>query len=122
MGTKKCVAYLKCKEAGVRVMRLCVAGCACQVRNILLLHGAVTLFLHVAQVLTGFEKRTNRVAFTDNNATLLSAGEDGCVRRWDVEVCCFVGNTVGLPWLGFGIVMQGGVFLRCRGLCIESSL
>ncbi|KAK9844159.1 hypothetical protein WJX81_006442 [Elliptochloris bilobata] len=37
------------------------------------------------QVLAGFDKRTNRVAFTDVNATLISAGEDGFVRRWDVE-------------------------------------
>ena len=38
------------------------------------------------QVLAGFEKRTNRVMFTDVNATLISAGEDGYMRRWDVEV------------------------------------
>ncbi len=78
------------------------------------LSGAVTLYLHVSQVLTGFEKRTNRVAFTDNNATLLSAGEDGCVRRWDVEVCCFAGNCVGLPQIGFGTVMRGDVFAMPR--------
>jgi hypothetical protein len=157
-------------------MRPCAAGCACQARNILLLHGAagvsawrcgwlgacvhkrqadcsaepvagstctvccmdvgtssslrtaaagrhaagsrhsgaVTLYLHVSQVLTGFEKRTNRVAFTDNNATLLSAGEDGCVRRWDVEVCCFAGNCVGLPHIGFGPLMRGDVFAMPR--------
>lgn len=35
--------------------------------------------------LTGFKGRTNRVAFTDGNACLLSAGEDGVLRRWDVE-------------------------------------
>lgn len=39
-----------------------------------------------AQVLEGFEKRTNRAVFTDVNATLITAGEDGFVRRWDVEV------------------------------------
>lgn len=38
------------------------------------------------QRLTGFSKRINRVAFTDCNRTLISAGEDGFVRRWDVEV------------------------------------
>ena len=38
------------------------------------------------QVLEGFEKRTNRAVFTDVNATLITAGEDGFVRRWDVEV------------------------------------
>ena len=31
--------------------------------------------------------RFQRVAWTDLNRTLISAGEDGCVRRWDVEVC-----------------------------------
>jgi translation initiation factor 3 subunit I len=35
--------------------------------------------------LTGFKGRINRVAFTDGNASLLAAGEDGVVRRWDVE-------------------------------------
>ena len=34
--------------------------------------------------LTGFKGRTNRVVFHDANKTLLSAGEDGCVRRWCV--------------------------------------
>ena len=33
-----------------------------------------------------FSKRINRLAFTDLNAVLISAGEDGIVRRWDVEV------------------------------------
>ena len=39
--------------------------------------------------------RFQRVAWTDLNRTLISAGEDGCVRRWDVEVrdaaCCMLG-------------------------------
>lgn len=35
--------------------------------------------------LTGFAGRTNRVLFHDLNAHLLSAGEDGVLRRWDVE-------------------------------------
>lgn len=35
--------------------------------------------------LTGFKGRINRVAFTDGNVHLLTAGEDGIVRRWDVE-------------------------------------
>ena len=39
----------------------------------------------VLRKLTGFKGRTNRVAFTDGNACLLSAGEDGVLRRWDVE-------------------------------------
>lgn len=30
--------------------------------------------------------RIQRVAWTDLNATLISASEDGMVRRWDVEV------------------------------------
>ena len=36
--------------------------------------------------LQDFAKRINRLAFTDLNAVLISAGEDGIVRRWDVEV------------------------------------
>ena len=39
------------------------------------------------QVLTGFSKRINRVAFHDHNAVLITAGEDGFLRRWDIEVC-----------------------------------
>jgi translation initiation factor 3 subunit I len=35
--------------------------------------------------LSGFQGRTNRVLFHDLNAHLLSAGEDGVLRRWDVE-------------------------------------
>lgn len=38
------------------------------------------------QTLTDFTKRINRAIFTDLNAVLLTAGEDGFVRRWDVEV------------------------------------
>eukprot|EP00884_Botryococcus_braunii_P016851 jgi/Botrbrau1/384/Bobra.110_2s0039.1 len=37
------------------------------------------------QIIQGFQKRITRVSFTDCNETLVSAGEDGCVRRWDVE-------------------------------------
>lgn len=40
----------------------------------------------VVQQLTGFSKRITRVAFTDANAVLVTAGEDGYVRRWDLEV------------------------------------
>lgn len=40
----------------------------------------------IAQTYTGFKGRINRVHFVDLNKTLLSAGEDGFVRRWDVEV------------------------------------
>lgn len=40
----------------------------------------------VIQQLTGFSKRITRVAFTDLNAVLITAGEDGYVRRWDLEV------------------------------------
>ena len=40
----------------------------------------------VALHFEGFDKRINRLVFTDLNRTLLSAGEDGYVRRWDVEV------------------------------------
>ena len=39
----------------------------------------------ILRKLSGFKGRTNRVAFTDGNACLLSAGEDGVLRRWDVE-------------------------------------
>ncbi|CAL8468537.1 g8077 [Coccomyxa elongata] len=39
----------------------------------------------VVQQLTGFSKRINRVTFTDLNGVLMSAGEDGVVRRWDLE-------------------------------------
>ena len=42
----------------------------------------------VVQQLTGFSKRINRVTFTDLNGVLMSAGEDGIVRRWDLEVHC----------------------------------
>ena len=34
----------------------------------------------------GSTKRFNRVAFTELNTRLLTAGEDGYVRLWDVEV------------------------------------
>lgn len=40
----------------------------------------------VVQQLKGFSKRITRVAFTDLNAVLITAGEDGYVRRWDLEV------------------------------------
>ena len=40
----------------------------------------------VVQTFSGFKGRINRVQFVDLNKTLLSAGEDGFVRRWDVEV------------------------------------
>lgn len=40
----------------------------------------------VIQQLTGFQKRITRVEFTDLNTVLVTAGEDGFVRRWDVEV------------------------------------
>jgi translation initiation factor 3 subunit I len=43
----------------------------------------------VVQQLSGFSKRISRVAFTDLNAVLISAGEDGIVRRWDIEVSAF---------------------------------
>jgi hypothetical protein len=55
----------------------------------------------VKQRLTGFQKRINRVAFTDCNRTLISAGEDGCVRRWDVEV--------SVPSSVWGIVGHKGI-------------
>lgn len=40
----------------------------------------------VIQTFTGYSGRVNRVHFVDLNKTLISAGEDGFVRRWDVEV------------------------------------
>ncbi|CAL5221339.1 g3515 [Coccomyxa viridis] len=39
----------------------------------------------VVQQLTGFSKRITRVAWTDLNRVLVTAGEDGYIRRWDVE-------------------------------------
>lgn len=39
----------------------------------------------VLRTLTGPRGRITRVHWTDANATLLSASEDGVVRRWDVE-------------------------------------
>lgn len=39
----------------------------------------------IIRKLAGFKGRTNRVLFTDGNRCLLSAGEDGVLRRWDVE-------------------------------------
>ena len=41
----------------------------------------------VIKSLSGPKGRITRVAWTDLNRTLVSAGEDGFVRRWDVEVC-----------------------------------
>lgn len=41
----------------------------------------------VIKSLTGPKGRITRVAWTDLNRTLVTAGEDGFVRRWDVEVC-----------------------------------
>jgi WD40 repeat protein len=38
------------------------------------------------QTFTGMDGNISRVAWTDLNRTLVSAGEDGKVRRWDVEV------------------------------------
>ena len=42
----------------------------------------------VIKSLSGPKGRVTRIAWTDLNRTLISAGEDGFVRRWDVEVCC----------------------------------
>lgn len=39
----------------------------------------------VVQTITGPKGRIQRVIWTDLNNTLISAGEDGTVRRWDVE-------------------------------------
>lgn len=43
----------------------------------------------ILKTLTIPSGRIQRVAWTDLNATLISAGEDGFVRRWDVEVHSF---------------------------------
>ena len=40
----------------------------------------------VIKSLTGPKGRITRVGWTDLNRTLVTAGEDGFVRRWDVEV------------------------------------
>ena len=47
--------------------------------------------------------RFQRVAWTDLNRTLISAGEDGYVRRWDVEV-----RTLGAG-SGFGLWLKVGL-------------
>lgn len=39
----------------------------------------------VMQTITGPKGRIQRVHWTDLNSTLISCGEDGCIRRWDVE-------------------------------------
>ena len=41
----------------------------------------------VIKSLSGPKGRITRVAWSDLNRTLVTAGEDGFVRRWDVEVC-----------------------------------
>lgn len=40
----------------------------------------------VIKSLSGPKGRITRLAWTDLNRTLVTAGEDGFVRRWDVEV------------------------------------
>lgn len=40
------------------------------------------------QSLRGPTGQVRHVAWTDLNRTLISAGQDGIVRRWDVEVSC----------------------------------
>ena len=47
----------------------------------------------VIKSLSGPKGRITRVAWTDLNRTLVSAGEDGFVRRWDVEVCMHMSKT-----------------------------
>ena len=44
----------------------------------------------VIKSLSGPKGRITRIAWTDLNRTLISAGEDGFVRRWDVEVCFYI--------------------------------
>ena len=44
----------------------------------------------VIKSLSGPKGRITRIAWTDLNRTLISAGEDGFVRRWDVEVCSYI--------------------------------
>ena len=54
----------------------------------------------VVQTMTGPRGRISRLEWTDANRTLISASEDGIVRRWDVEVR---GLESGGGWgLGFG--------------------
>lgn len=48
----------------------------------------------VVQSFTGPRGRIARVEWLDNNRVLLSASEDGFLRRWDVEVGCCRGPTV----------------------------
>lgn len=43
----------------------------------------------VIKSLSGPKGRITRIAWTDLNRTLVTAGEDGFVRRWDVEVSKF---------------------------------
>lgn len=56
----------------------------------------------VIQTFTGYSGRVNRVHFVDLNKTLISAGEDGFVRRWDVET----GKNVESQQLHKGNVMD----------------
>ena len=53
--------------------------------------------------------RFQRVAWTDLNRTLISAGEDGCVRRWDVEVG---------RWVAVGVRVRVGARVRVRAAAV----
>lgn len=50
----------------------------------------------VIKSLSGPKGRITRVAWTDLNRTLVTAGEDGFVRRWDVEVLVLLATPLTL--------------------------
>ncbi len=51
----------------------------------------------VIKSVSGPKGRITRVAWTDLNRTLVSAGEDGFVRRWDVEVYTITDSVSSAP-------------------------
>lgn len=56
----------------------------------------------VIKSLTGPKGRITRVAWTDLNRALVTAGEDGFVRRWDVEVCISSAADLNATFANFG--------------------
>ena len=71
----------------------------------------------VIKSLSGPKGRITRVAWTDLNRTLVTAGEDGFVRRWDVEVSL---NTSYLSTKTAWFWMSGNTMLT--SLCTAFNL
>lgn len=68
-------------------MRMCIK---CMAASVLLAHTVCRLSEQTAEItrkIEGPKGRIQRLLWTDLNKTLISASEDGFVRRWDVEVC-----------------------------------